>query len=90
MTFLYFRKNKTSSENIIKFGKTSSLYNRDCQYATGEYERGDYISAIKITNCRDDSHLLSIADDIIVLSPMLTQGPILADSSILQFFPIMQ
>jgi predicted helicase len=60
MTFLYFRKNKTSSENIIKFGKTSSLYNRDCQYATGEYERGDYISAIKITNCRDDSHLLSI------------------------------
>ena len=56
MYVLYFRKNVTSPENIIKFGKTSSLYKRDCQYATGEYERGFYICAIEILNCKDDKH----------------------------------
>ena len=31
---------------------------------------------------------ITTSDDIIVLSPMLTLGPIRADSSILQFLPI--
>ena len=33
---------------------------------------------------------ITTSDDIIVSSPMLTLGPIEADSSILQFLPIMQ
>jgi predicted helicase len=60
MNTLYFRKNLTSPSNIIKVGSTTSLYKRDCQYSTGEYERGIYIGAIQILNCKDNNYLLYI------------------------------
>jgi|SaaInlStandDraft_7_1057024.scaffolds.fasta_scaffold00346_15 hypothetical protein len=47
--YLYFREHSSYIlNNVIKFGSTKDIINRDTTYATGEYTRGYYIKVIEI------------------------------------------